>query len=60
MIIIIIVYNYNNFFIDIELLECSDSIVVFKGTKDIILIGTAHISEESANLVRRIVRTIRY
>ena len=60
MIIIIIVYNYNNFLIDIELLECSDSIVVFKGPKDIILIGTAHISEESANLVRRIVRTIRY
>ena len=47
---------------DIELsAECSDSLVILKGPnlKDIILIGTAHISEESANLVRRTVRTIK-
>ena len=43
------------------LTECSDSIVLFQGPnrKDIIMIGTAHISEDSANLVKRTVRTIK-
>jgi molybdopterin-binding protein len=39
--------------------ECSDSISVFDGNnREIVLIGTAHISDESANLVRRTIRKI--
>lgn len=40
--------------------ECSDSIIVLKSSsgRDVTLIGTAHISEESAKLVRRTVQTV--
>ena len=41
---------------------CSDSVSVFRRSNDgknIVIIGTAHISEDSANLVRRIVKSIR-
>lgn len=45
----------------IDLPECSDSVTIFRNTggKQIIMIGTAHISEESANLVRRTIKTVK-
>lgn len=44
--------------VDISLPECSDSITLLKAPgREIALIGTAHISQESAELVRRIIRT---
>jgi hypothetical protein len=48
--------------IAIDLPECSDSVTIFKRQKDnkeIIMIGTAHISEESAKLVRRTIKTVK-
>ena len=39
--------------------ECSESIVVLrKGTSEAIVIGTAHISDESAKLVQRTIRNV--
>ena len=39
---------------------CSDSVLVFKkGNRDVVMIGTAHISEESVNLVRRTIQTVK-
>lgn len=40
--------------------DCSDSLTVFQGKgRQIVMIGTAHISEESANLVRRTIQKLR-
>jgi hypothetical protein len=40
--------------------ECDDGIIVLeKGDRTIIMIGTAHISEESVNVVRRTIRTMK-
>eukprot|EP01038_Epipyxis_sp_PR26KG_P015009 gene15009-20194_t len=40
--------------------ECSDTITTLtNGQKEIIIIGTAHISEESANLVRRTIKNLK-
>ena len=39
--------------------ECSESITVLrKGSNEAVVIGTAHISEESAKLVQRTIRTL--
>ena len=45
--------------VEIDLPECSDAVTVMTNInqkKEIILIGTAHISEDSASLVREIIR----
>lgn len=43
---------------DFNLPECSDSITVLKSSdRQVLLIGTAHISEDSAALVRNMIRT---
>ena len=44
-----------------KLPECSDSITVLKSPsgKDVVLIGTAHISEDSVTLVRNVIRTVK-
>lgn len=41
--------------------ECSDAITVFKSNagKEVILIGTAHISEKSVDLVRNVIRKVK-
>ena len=39
--------------------ECSESVVVLKkGRNEVVIIGTAHISDESAKLVQRTIRTV--
>ena len=46
----------------IDLPECTDSVTIFQRSADkksVILIGTAHISQDSVNLVRRTIRTTR-
>ena len=38
---------------------CSDSVLVFKkGNRNVVMIGTAHISEESVKLVRRTIQAV--
>ena len=38
---------------------CSDSVLVFKkGNRDVVMIGTAHISEESVKLVRKTIQAV--
>lgn len=40
--------------------ECSDSLVVFsRGDRTVVMIGTAHISEDSVALVRRTIQQVR-
>lgn len=43
----------------VDLPPCDDSVTIFKGKdgRDLIMIGTAHISEESANLVRKTIKS---
>jgi TraB/PrgY/gumN family len=48
--------------IAVDLPECSDSVTLFQRSSDkksVILIGTAHISEDSVNLVRRTIRSVK-
>lgn len=50
--------------LDLVLPECSDSITVLRyreGSKDkeVVIVGTAHISEDSANQVRRVIQKVK-
>lgn len=48
--------------LDFVMPDCSDSITVLKnaeGSTEIVIIGTAHISEESANLVRSTIKKVK-
>ena len=46
---------------ELTLPECSDSIVILRNKegRQVVLIGTAHISEESVKLVRRTIQTVK-
>ena len=48
--------------LDIDLPVCSDAVTILKNinrNQEVVVIGTAHISEDSANLVREIIRKIK-
>ena len=58
---ILLVSTLPTYAIDIIYPECSESISVLKtrdNSKEVVLIGTAHISEDSANQVRRTIQKI--